>query len=55
MRGGSYLGPDILDAGEKILELSALDYSMVSDNLLKISMLLPDGDTQEILLSLRCP
>ncbi len=55
MRGGSYLGPDILDAGEKILELSALDYSMVSDNLLKISMLLPDGDTPEILLSLRCP
>lgn len=52
MRDGANLGGDMLAAGENILELSALEYEMLSDNLLSVSMTLPDGDCRRVLLSL---
>ncbi len=52
MRESANLGGDMLDAGEDILELSALEYKMLSDNLLSVSMTLPDGDCRSLLLSL---
>lgn len=48
------LGGDILAAGEDILQLSELEYSMISDDLLSVSMTLPSGKEHNLYLTLRC-
>lgn len=54
MRDGADLGGDAASAGEKILELSALEFDFLSDNLLSVSMTLPDGETRQLYLTVRC-
>jgi hypothetical protein len=54
MREGADLGGDAAAAGEKILQLSDLEYSFLSDRLLSVSMTLPDGETKKLYLTLRC-
>lgn len=53
-RKDANLGGDVLAAGEDILQLSSLEYHMVSDNLLSVSMTLPDGKQHNLYLALRC-
>ena len=54
MREGADLGGDMLAAGEDILKLSSLEYEKLSDNLLSVSMTLPNGESRRLLLSVRC-
>jgi hypothetical protein len=54
MREGADLGGDAAAAGEKILQLSDLEYRFLSDRLLSVSMTLPDGETKKLYLTLRC-
>ena len=44
----------MLTAGEDILKLSSLEYEKLSDNLLSVSMTLPNGESRRLLLSVRC-
>lgn len=55
MRKGAYLGENVLDAGQNILELSGLTFESVSENLLSVTMTTSDGRERKLLLSIRCP
>lgn len=55
MRRGAYLGEDMLDAGQNILELSDLTFETVSQNLLSVTMTTSDGKERQLFLSVRCP
>lgn len=54
MREGANLGGNILSAGEDILQLSDLEYKQIADNLLSVSMTLPNGENKQLFLSVRC-
>lgn len=54
VREDADLGGSMLDAGEKILALSDLEYALVSDRLISVSMTLPDGQSVLLYLSVRC-
>lgn len=54
MRQGAYLGDNMEDAGKNILELESLSYEQAAPNLLRVTMCMPDGNTKDLALSLRC-
>ena len=54
VREDADLGGSMLAAGEKILALSSLEYELVSDGLITVSMTLPDGQSVVLYLSVRC-
>lgn len=53
-RRDSYIGDNMLDAGQNILRLDALEYQLFGDELLSVSMTTPDGETRQLYLSLHC-
>lgn len=55
MRKGAYLGDNVLDAGQNILELSDMTFEAVTENLLSVTMTTSDGRERKLLLSIRCP
>lgn len=55
MRRDAYLGENVLDAGQNILELSDLTFETAADNLLSVTMTTSDGRERRLLLSIRCP
>lgn len=54
VRKDADLGGNMLAAGEDILQLSDLEYTMLSKDLLWVSMTLPDGQKHNLYLTLRC-
>ena len=54
LRKNSYPGQDISEAGQNILQLDALEYKQLTDNLLSVSMTTTDGETRQLYLSLHC-
>ena len=52
MRQGTYLGDDLLSAGQKILPLESLSYEQIGERLLSVSMTTPEGETKQLYLSI---
>lgn len=52
MKSGSYLGENILSAGQNICELSSLTMEQTKDNLLSLHLTTPGGETHDIFVSL---
>ncbi len=54
MKSGSYLGEDMLSAGQTIMELSEFTMEQVSDNLFSIQLAAPKGEAHKIFISTHC-
>lgn len=54
MKSGSYLGDNMLAAGQTIMKLSDFSVQQVSDNLLSVQMTTPDGESHKIYISTHC-
>lgn len=54
IRENSYFGDEMLDAGQKILELDSLEYSQPDERLIHVNMMLPDQTSKTLYLSLKC-
>lgn len=54
IRKGADIGNDILNAGQNIIRLEALQYDLPEENLLSVSMTLSDGKIRQLQLSLHC-
>lgn len=53
-KSGSYLGDDILAAGQEIMELSDFTMEQVSEHLLSIRLTTPRGEAHNIFVSIHC-
>lgn len=54
IRKDADIGNDILDAGQNIIRLEALEYGQPDEKLLSVSMTLSSGETRQLSLSLHC-
>lgn len=54
IRKNADIGNGILDAGQNIIKLEALEYRQLEDKLLSVSMTLSGGETRQLNLSLHC-
>ena len=54
IKSGSFSGDNIPDAGQNIMELSALNMDQVSDNLISIQLVTPAGETHRMFVSTHC-
>ncbi|MCM1190756.1 MAG: DUF4860 domain-containing protein [bacterium] len=54
IRRDSYIGDSLLNAGQNIIKLDALEYRQIDDELLSVSMTTPSGGTRQLYLSLHC-
>ncbi len=54
MRQGASLGGQLLPAGTDILELADLDFSYADDNLIRVSLQTPSGETHTFYIHVHC-
>lgn len=54
IRKDADIGNNILDAGQNIIRLEALEYGQPEEKLLSVSMTLSGGETRQLSLSLHC-
>lgn len=50
----SYIGSDMLSAGQKVMPLESLEYKELSGRLIQVSMVTEDGAAHSVNLSIRC-